>query len=71
VIKNLGHFYRHIKFISGATILGNGTLALILDPNRVVEDALRAAGSGSHLQALSAAAPPYSLAGDLVAQSVA
>jgi two-component system chemotaxis sensor kinase CheA len=71
VIKNLGQFYRHIKFVSGATILGNGTLALILDPNRVVEDALRAAGSGSHLQALSNPAPPYSPAGDLVAQNVA
>jgi len=41
VIKNLGRFYRHIQFISGATILGNGTLALILDPNRVVQDALK------------------------------
>ncbi len=71
VIKNLGQFYRHIKFVSGATILGNGTLALILDPNRVVEDALRAAGSGSHLQALANAAPPYSMAADLVGQSAA
>ncbi|MES2393471.1 MAG: chemotaxis protein CheA [Acidobacteriota bacterium] len=41
VIKNLGHFYRHIQFISGATILGDGTVALILDLNRVVHDALR------------------------------
>jgi two-component system chemotaxis sensor kinase CheA len=41
VIKNLGRFYRHIQFISGATILGDGTLALILDPNRVVQDALK------------------------------
>ena len=41
VIKNLGRFYRHVQFISGATILGNGTLALILDPNRVVQDALK------------------------------
>jgi len=32
VIKNLGRFYRHIQVISGATILGNGTVALILDP---------------------------------------
>jgi two-component system chemotaxis sensor kinase CheA len=46
VIKNLGQFYRHVQFISGATILGNGTLALILDPNRVVQDATRAIVSG-------------------------
>jgi len=47
VIKNLGQFYRHVQFISGATILGNGTLALILDPNRVVQDALKQAPSAS------------------------
>ena len=41
VIKNLGRFYRHVQFISGATILGNGSLALILDPNRVIEDTLK------------------------------
>ena len=34
VIKNLGRFYRHVQFISGATILGDGTVALILDPDR-------------------------------------
>ena len=43
VIKNLGQFYRHVQFISGATILGDGTVALILDPDRVIQDALRAA----------------------------
>jgi two-component system chemotaxis sensor kinase CheA len=42
VIKNLGQFYRHVQFISGATILGDGTVALILDPDRVIQDALRA-----------------------------
>lgn len=31
VIKNLGCAYRDVKEISGATILGDGTLALILD----------------------------------------
>lgn len=41
VIKNLGRFYRHVPFVSGATILGNGTVALILDPNRLVQEALR------------------------------
>jgi two-component system chemotaxis sensor kinase CheA len=41
VIKNLGQFYRNVQFISGATILGDGRVALILDPNRVVQDALK------------------------------
>jgi two-component system chemotaxis sensor kinase CheA len=42
VIKNLGRFYRHVQLVSGATILGNGTVALILDPERLVQDAVRA-----------------------------
>jgi len=48
VIKNLGRFYRHVELISGATILGNGSVALILDPHRLVREALRStAGSRS------------------------
>jgi two-component system chemotaxis sensor kinase CheA len=43
VIKNLGRFYRHVQVVSGATILGNGTVALILDPQRLVQEALRPA----------------------------
>jgi two-component system chemotaxis sensor kinase CheA len=39
VIKNLGRFYRHVHLASGATILGNGTVALILDPHRLVREA--------------------------------
>jgi two-component system chemotaxis sensor kinase CheA len=42
VIKNLGRFYRHVQVVSGATILGNGTVALILDPERLVQEAMRA-----------------------------
>jgi len=41
VIKNLGRFYRHVQSVSGATILGNGTVALILDPERLAQDAVR------------------------------
>jgi two-component system chemotaxis sensor kinase CheA len=41
VIKSLGRFYQHVEMVSGATILGNGTVALILDPQRLVRDALR------------------------------
>lgn len=37
VIKNLGHMYRNVKEISGATILGDGSLALILDVPCLVE----------------------------------
>jgi two-component system chemotaxis sensor kinase CheA len=31
VIKSLGRMYQHIRGLSGATILGDGTLALIVD----------------------------------------
>ena len=41
VIKNLGRFYRHVQVVSGATILGNGSVALILDPHRLVQEAVR------------------------------
>lgn len=46
VIKNLGRFYHHIQVISGATILGNGTVALILDPHRLVQEAIRTMSLG-------------------------
>jgi two-component system chemotaxis sensor kinase CheA len=41
VIKNLGRCYRNVQVVSGATILGNGTVALILDPERLVQAVLR------------------------------
>ncbi|OEU69277.1 MAG: chemotaxis protein CheA [Desulfovibrio sp. S3730MH75] len=47
VIKSLGRVYRDVEGISGATIKGNGTLALILDvPKlvRIVVAELKAAG---------------------------
>ena len=50
VIKTLGRFYRHIHVASGATILGNGTVALILDPNRLVQDAIRTMSLGSRVE---------------------
>jgi two-component system chemotaxis sensor kinase CheA len=43
VIKNLGKLYRNVQVISGATILGNGTVALILDPHRLVQNVLQSA----------------------------
>jgi len=47
VIKNLGRFYRHVQVVSGATILGNGNVALILDPERLAQDAVRGQASGA------------------------
>jgi two-component system chemotaxis sensor kinase CheA len=41
VIKTLGRFYRQVQIVSGATILGNGTVALILDPERLIQNAVR------------------------------
>ena len=35
VIKSLGTFYKHVEGVSGATILGDGTVALILDVSRI------------------------------------
>ena len=42
VIRNLGRLYRNVQVVSGATILGNGSVALILDPHRLVQEAVRA-----------------------------
>ncbi len=36
VIKSLGSFYRNVDGISGATILGNGSVALILDVPKLI-----------------------------------
>ncbi|MCM1189538.1 MAG: chemotaxis protein CheA [bacterium] len=36
VIKSLGKYIRQCKFISGATVLGNGEIALILDANALI-----------------------------------
>jgi len=61
VIKNLGRFYRHVQVVSGATILGNGTVALIVDPERLVADAVRALTIGARTPAQQAnhrLAPP-------------
>lgn len=36
VIKSLGRYIKQCKFISGATILGDGEIALILDANTLI-----------------------------------
>jgi two-component system, chemotaxis family, sensor kinase CheA len=50
VIKSLSRMYRQVQFVSGATILGNGSVALILDPERLVQDAVRGARQDPHEQ---------------------
>lgn len=45
VIKKLGGLYRNVEEISGATILGDGTVALILDVDKMVAEALRESGN--------------------------
>ncbi|WP_333818905.1 chemotaxis protein CheA [Ohtaekwangia sp.] len=35
VLKPLGEYYEHPDFISASTILGDGTMALVLDPQRL------------------------------------
>lgn len=37
VIKPLGSLFRHLKAVSGSTILGNGEVALILDVNALIQ----------------------------------
>lgn len=39
VVKNLGLVYKNVEGISGATILGDGTIALILDTLKLVQSA--------------------------------
>ncbi len=41
VIKTLGSVYRDVKGLSGATILGNGTVALIIDLPTVLQSGMR------------------------------
>ena len=37
VIKSLGKYYKSVEILSGATVLGNGTIALIIDIPKLVE----------------------------------
>jgi two-component system chemotaxis sensor kinase CheA len=43
VIKNLGKFYHRVEGVSGATILGNGSVALILDVPKLAQNCEREA----------------------------
>ncbi len=44
VIKRLGGLYKNVDSVSGAAILGDGTIALILDLNRLALEAIVSAG---------------------------
>jgi two-component system chemotaxis sensor kinase CheA len=56
VIKKLGHLYRHIDEASGATILGDGRVALILDADKLAAAVIRdGRPAGGALRASSAA----------------
>ncbi|MFW5781966.1 MAG: chemotaxis protein CheA [Candidatus Muiribacteriaceae bacterium] len=37
VIKNLGSFFRQYNFISGSAIMGDGTISLIIDVNKLLD----------------------------------
>ncbi len=37
VVKPLGKYYRNQDFISGATILGDGSIALVMDSNKLID----------------------------------
>jgi two-component system chemotaxis sensor kinase CheA len=69
VIRNLGHLYRHVQGVAGATILGDGTVALILDPQRLVQEAVRAKTRGG--RARSPGSTPLSEDGDSESRSAA
>jgi two-component system chemotaxis sensor kinase CheA len=47
VIKNLGRVFRDVQEISGATILGDGSVALIIDPQRLIRDAVQSLAVGA------------------------
>jgi two-component system, chemotaxis family, sensor kinase CheA len=36
VLKPLGKFFKNQEIISGATILGDGSIALVLDTNKII-----------------------------------
>jgi len=44
VIKSLGRVYRDIKGVSGATIMGDGTVALIVDVQSLVQSVIQGEG---------------------------
>jgi two-component system chemotaxis sensor kinase CheA len=62
VIKNLNRFCRHSQAISGATILGNGTVALILDPHQLAQEAIGRVSLGPRAEGRAPRAHPPGIA---------
>jgi two-component system chemotaxis sensor kinase CheA len=48
VIKNLGRLYRNVQVVSGATILGDGTVAPILDLHRMAQGVIAGGAAAAH-----------------------
>lgn len=40
VLKPLGRFYQHQDFLSGGSLKGDGTVALVIDPHKLVQEIL-------------------------------
>jgi two-component system chemotaxis sensor kinase CheA len=53
MVKSLGRLYRNVNELSGATVLGNGGVALILDPHRLVQECIRGVMPATRLLARS------------------
>ena len=70
VIKNLGKLYRNVQGVTGATILGNGTVALILDPHRLVQIAVRAKPRAKHAASRFGGGPPTTKVGRAVQEPI-
>jgi len=70
VIKNLGRFYRQVQEVSGATILGNGMVALILDVERLAKDAVRAGAKAVRGHPETEALKPHGQKNNSAMQSV-
>lgn len=56
VIRPLGSQLRRVKRITGAVILGDGTVALVIDPIELIQEALTA---GKHPPVTAGASKPY------------
>jgi two-component system chemotaxis sensor kinase CheA len=57
VVRSLGGQLRRVKRISGAAILGDGTLALVLDPPELIQESLRYGGPPTQSAYTDKAAP--------------
>ena len=59
VIKNLGRLYRNVQVVSGATILGDGTVALILDLHRLAQSVIRRGSASPRPQVRAPCPKPW------------